>query len=67
MEAWNYAVTQNSILTSNQCEAINRMNAEQQEWNEMPVDKGFLIGRDLQKAKVSEMARGMMSCFQNSG
>ena len=60
MEAWNYPVTQNSILTSNQCEAINRMNAEQQEWNEMSVDKGFLIGRDLQKAKVSEMARGMM-------
>ena len=48
-------------MTSNQCEAINRMNAEQQDWREMPVDKAFLIGRDLQKAKVTEMARGMMN------
>ena len=60
MEAWNYPTTENSILTSNQCEHINRVNQEQQDWQEMPVDKAFLIGRDMQKAKVYEMARGMM-------
>ena len=61
MKAWNFPVTEDSVLTSNQCEAINRMNAEQQDWKEMPADKAFLIGRDLQKAKVTEMARGMMN------
>ena len=60
MEAMNFPTTENSVLTSNQCEAMNRINAEQQNWQEMSVDKAFLIGRDIQKAKVYEMARGMM-------
>ena len=52
MEAMNFPTTENSVLTSNQCEAMNRINSEQQNWQEMSVDKAFLIGRDIQKAKV---------------
>ena len=60
MEAMSFPTTENSVLTSNQCEAMNKINAEQHNWQEMSVDKAFLIGRDIQKAKVYEMARGMM-------
>ena len=60
MEKMNFPMTENSVLTSNQCEAMNRINKEQQDWQEMAVDKAFLIGRDIQKAKVYDMARGMM-------
>lgn len=60
MEKMDFPMTENSVLTSNQCEAMNRINKEQQDWQEMAVDKAFLIGRDIQKAKVYDMARGMM-------
>ena len=39
---------------------VLKNNKEQQDWQEMAVDKAFLIGRDIQKAKVYDMARGMM-------
>ena len=60
MRAWNFPTTENSIITSNQCEHINRLQAEQQEWQEMPLDTAFFIGRDIMNAKVAEMARGRM-------
>ena len=53
-------MTENSVLTSNQCEHINSLNAEQQKWQEMPADKAILIAREMMRAKVAEMARGMM-------
>ena len=34
---------------------------EQQNWIELPVDTQFYVGRDLMKAKLVEMARGMMN------
>ena len=59
-KSWNYPTTPDSVITSNQCEHINRLAAEQQNWTELPVDTVFYIGRDLQKAKLVEIARGMM-------
>ena len=59
-KAWNFPTTENSIFTSNQCEHINRVQAEQQEWQEMPIDTAFYIGRDLMNAKVVEIARGKL-------
>ena len=41
---------------------VFRLVAEQQDWKELQVDVTFLIGRDLQNAKVMEMARGMLTC-----
>jgi hypothetical protein len=41
---------------------VFRLVAEQQDWKELQVDVAFLIGRDLQNAKVMEMARGMLTC-----
>ena len=41
---------------------VFRLVAEQQDWTELQVDVAFLIGRDLQNAKVMEMARGMLTC-----
>ena len=32
MEKMNFPMTENSVLTSNQCEAMNRINKEQQDW-----------------------------------
>ena len=59
-KSWNFPTTRDSVVTSNQCEHINRLAAEQQNWTELPVDTVFYIGRDLQKAKLVEIARGMM-------
>ena len=60
VKKWDFPTTEESIVTSNQCEHINRLAAEQQNWVELPVDTAFYIGRDLQKAKLVEMARGMV-------
>ena len=60
MRAWNFPTTEKSIITCNQCEHINRIQAEQQEWQEMPLDTAFFIGRDIMNMKVVEMARGRM-------
>ena len=35
MQACNFPTTERSIITSNQCEHINRVQAEQQEWQEI--------------------------------
>ena len=60
VRGWNFPTTEASIVTSNQCEHINRLAAEQQNWIEVPVDTAFYIGRDIMKAKLVEIARGMM-------
>ena len=60
MKGMNFPATENSVVTSNQCEALNRVNKEVQSWEHLPVDKCVLITRDIQRAKVAEMARGMM-------
>ena len=48
-------MSENSVLTSNQCEHINSLKAEQQKWQEMPAVKAILIARDTMIAKVAEM------------
>ena len=60
VKKWDFPTTEDSIVTSNQCEHVNRLAAEQQDWIELPVDTAFYIGRDLQKAKLVEIARGMV-------
>ena len=60
VRSWNFPTTERSIITSNQCEHINRLAKEQQDWMEVPVDTAFYIGRDLINAKMVEIARGMM-------
>ena len=58
---WNFPTTEDSIFTSNQCEHVNRLAKEQQDWIECPVDVAFHIGRDLQRAKLVEIGRGLMN------
>ena len=60
MRAWEYPSTEDSIITSNQCEHVNRLAAEQQAWIECPIDVAFHIGRDLQRAKLVELGRGLI-------
>ena len=55
MRDWSYSMSENSVLTSNQCEHINSLKAEQQKWQEMPAVKTILIARDTMIAKVAEM------------
>ena len=61
MRAWDFPTTERSIITSNQCEHVNRLVKEQQNWVECPIDVAFHIGRDLQNAKVVEIARGLIN------
>ena len=37
-KSWNFRTTEDSVVTSNQCEHINRLAAEQQNWTDLPVD-----------------------------
>ena len=60
MRAWDFPSTEDSIITSNQCEHVNRLAAEQQAWIECPIDVAFHIGRDLQRAKLVELGRGFI-------
>ena len=60
MRAWDFPSTEDSIITSNQCEHVNRLAAEQQAWIECPIDVAFHIGRDLQRAKLVELGRGLI-------
>ena len=60
MKSMDFPMTESSVLTSNNCEAMNRINKEVQGWEELPVDRAVLISRDIQRAKCCEVARAMM-------
>ena len=60
VRGWNFPTTEASIVTSNQCEHINRLAAEQQNLIEVPVDTFFYNGWDIMKSILVEKARGMM-------
>ena len=60
MKQMNFPMTEKSVLTSNNCEAMNRINKEVQDWQELPIDKAVLIARDIQRSKCAEIARSWM-------
>ena len=55
LKEWGMPIQSNSTITSNQCETINMVFKDVQNWDRVGWDDGAIIAMEVQKAKCYEM------------